>query len=262
VPATNFTVPSGLIHRVSFFLRLPSGHHPQKNPATRNTNCTQSGSKYRDHSLHGPCHCRVFFRGHALYALTNPAGKPRRTRYSLHQPLSHGLSSLSSLNSHISAKTLPRRPRPHLSTTTILSDRASTRRRIFRPSSRRLWAHFPQTCRWGASGCPSLGGLWRIGRLWRTLFFSSSARVHLDTQRAGGLSLFSLTLCYFFRGRQAHLLGGGGWLSFSVPLGANLGHPSRTQWSVAGHRQWSRTKSFGRVLVCLISMRGRPPVVL
>jgi hypothetical protein len=61
----------------------------------------------------------VFLRGQNPYALTNLASRPHRTPHSPHQPLPHRLSSLSSLNSHISAKSFPRRRLPHLRTTTI-----------------------------------------------------------------------------------------------------------------------------------------------
>jgi hypothetical protein len=80
------------------------------------------------HAIPAPrTHCRAFLRGHDLRAGTNPASRPSRTPFSIHQPLSHGLSSLSSLNSHISARTFPRRLRLHLPTTTILHATHRTR---------------------------------------------------------------------------------------------------------------------------------------
>jgi hypothetical protein len=137
--ATNSTSPFDKLragssgHRASFSFGWQASTTPKKipPPATRtahNLDLNTVTIPFTAHDTPAPGnHCRVFLRGHALYALTNPAGKPRRTRYSLHQPLSHGLSSLSSLNSHISAKTFPRRPRPHLSTTTITHPTHRTR---------------------------------------------------------------------------------------------------------------------------------------
>jgi hypothetical protein len=153
-----------------FFLRMASVHHAKKSPppatqTAHNLDLSTVTIPFTAHATPAPGnHCRVFLRGHALYALTNPARKPRRARYSLCQPLSHGLSSLSSLNSHISAKTVPRRPRPHLSTTTIFSDRASTRRRIFRPSAPRILSRGRILSRF-KSGLSGDSGNWEIGQI-------------------------------------------------------------------------------------------------
>jgi hypothetical protein len=98
---------------------------PQKNPppatlTAHNLDLNTVTIPFTAQAVAAPgSHCRVFLRGHNLYALTNLASRPRRTPHSLHQPAAHRVSSLSSLNSHISAKTFPRRPLPHLPTTTI-----------------------------------------------------------------------------------------------------------------------------------------------
>jgi hypothetical protein len=106
---------------------LRSHHHqsPKKNPppatlTAHNLDLNTVTNPFTAHAVAAAgSHCRVFLRGHNLYALTNPASGPHRTPHFPHQSPSHRVSSLSSLNSHISAKTFPRRPPSHLPTTTI-----------------------------------------------------------------------------------------------------------------------------------------------
>jgi hypothetical protein len=102
------TAPSGSLGRI------PSKKTPRVTLTAHNLDPTTVTIPFTTQSVTATdSHSRVLLRGQNPCALANLASWSHRIQHSLRQPPAHRLSSLCSLNPHISAKSFPRQRPPH-----------------------------------------------------------------------------------------------------------------------------------------------------